>query len=211
MILRRLSLQQKALRLLFILTRGASVRDAPGPRGEVAVFEGITRLNAMAFWVRYPDYLANELLDLYETSRDSVLLHAVGRIFADEEPTLRADAMIRFRYGAYEKVDTELSFLASLGLVARVRRVTGDQTREADFLLMPRAFDIADRAAADHPTLAWYSHRMELVLRVADAHGDTALKRRQYLQPEYAATPFSREIPSITQRVWDRYKGLCDG
>lgn len=54
-----------ALRLLFILVAGSE--DADKPTQEfVKVFRAEKRLMAIDFLVRYPDYLGDALLDLYE-------------------------------------------------------------------------------------------------------------------------------------------------
>jgi hypothetical protein len=206
---RIMSPQQRAIRLLYTLTAGAERFTAPGPAGEAAVFRGVTRLNAMAFWVRYPDYLANELLSIFEQQNDREALTAAGRILDDEEPLLRSDAMIRFRHGAYEKMDSDLSFLASRRILRRAKWVAGDQTLDVQYLLMPLAFELAERAAREFPSLCWYSDRMELVLKVVRHLGDMALKRQQYLQPEYATTAQGTPIPSIEHRVRERYLALA--
>jgi len=129
--------QQRAARLLYTLTAGAERLRAPGPSGEVAVFRGVTRLNAMAFWVRYPDYLANELLSIVEQQNDREALAAAGRILDEEEPVLRSDAMIRFMRGAYEKMDSDLSFLAARRILRQAKWLSGDQALDVQYLLMP--------------------------------------------------------------------------
>ena len=59
---------QKAMRLLAVLVAGREDLPRPGPDGEVAIFRGETRLHALMFWLRSPDYLAWELLELAEFS-----------------------------------------------------------------------------------------------------------------------------------------------
>ncbi len=48
-----------AIRLLFVLTAGSETPRTQ-TKNEEAVFCGETRLNAWDFWMRYPDYLADE-------------------------------------------------------------------------------------------------------------------------------------------------------
>ena len=76
-----------ALRLLFILHAGARPIDPPDPQtGIIGIFEGEKRLMAIDFWVRYPDYLADQLLDLYDQTKDPALLAEIQAIFDREEP-----------------------------------------------------------------------------------------------------------------------------
>ena len=208
---RKMGIQQKAARLLFILTKGAAPLDTPGTSGEIAVFNGATRLHAMAFWVRYPDYLADELLDIVQTGGDRTLLPQVGEILESEEPHLSLDAMIRFHYGAWEKVDEELAFLGTHDLVRLAKRIKGEQVQDVSFLIKPRAFDVAARIEREFPLLSWYASRMTLVLRVVNAVGEAGLKQKQYLQQEYADTQLGQVIPAITARVRARYTLMSRG
>lgn len=53
------------------------------------------RLQALDFWLRNPDYLADELLDEYEAGRRPDALNVVRKIFDDQEPDLRRLPMAR--------------------------------------------------------------------------------------------------------------------
>lgn len=53
-----------ALRLLFILVRGSTVLEQ-AVDGWDRVFYGEKRALAIDFWLRYPDYLADQLVDIY--------------------------------------------------------------------------------------------------------------------------------------------------
>lgn len=55
----------------------------------VCVLHSQSRLQALDFWMRNPDYLANELLTEFETSGERDLLTIAQRIFDDREPDLR--------------------------------------------------------------------------------------------------------------------------
>ena len=87
---------QDAVRLLMLINEAAesmSADDVAGdPRLETAV--GVVRtqvrLQKLDFWVRNPDYLANELLNDYESGdQDPALLQIAGEILDSEEPELR--------------------------------------------------------------------------------------------------------------------------
>lgn len=205
---RKLTPHQNAVRVLFILKWGAVPLVPVGSDGAVAAFQGEARLHALDFWVRNPDYLAHELLDLYATTKDRTLLDKVEAIFADEEPDLRHYPMIRYRFGAYERIDNTLSVLVSRGLVRIVSEIQGGRVVETEFRLMPVALTLADSIVVEFPGLVWYAERAGLVATIAGARGGSALKLRQYEQLEYAKTELGRTIPSITARVKDRLEAL---
>ena len=199
---------QSAIRLLFILVKGSTPLPQPDPGGASSVFKGEARLHAFDFWIRYPDYLADELLDLFEANRDQQVLAAARAIFADEEPDLRRYPMIRYRFGAYERIDNALAVLRSRDLVRLERVTSATQVRETDFLVMPKAHSLAEEIAADFPALEWYARRAKMVADLAQDRGGTALKEHQYKKAEYAETQLRGIIPSIANRVKERMESL---
>jgi hypothetical protein len=79
-----------ALRLLFILHAGArSPEGSEAPAGVAGVFEGEKRLMAIDLWVRYPDYLADQLLNIYEPTKDPALIGQIRTIFNLDERDVR--------------------------------------------------------------------------------------------------------------------------
>src|SRR5215216_5048159 len=75
-----------AIRLLFILVHCSKPLPEPDPvTGAIRIFHAEKRALAIDFWIRYPDYLADELLDLFEDTHDPELLKAVQHIFQQEE------------------------------------------------------------------------------------------------------------------------------
>lgn len=207
---RTLTTQQKALRLLAVLVAGSERLTAPGSGGEIGIFRGETRLNALMFWLRNPDYLAWELLDAYANRRDAGLLTFVDQMLADEEPILRRDAMPKWRFGAYEPIDDEMAVLAMHGLVRTVMRPVGQKSAGNDFLLFDRSYELASQLGGN-PAYGWYARRMWVVLKVAGGRSGSDLKDHQYQQLEYASTPSSGLIPPITQRVEAKLRQLMAG
>jgi len=194
---------QKAMRLLAILVAGREDLPRPGPDGEIAIFRGETRLNALMFWLRSPDYLAWELLELANESGDQRHIAVAARIIEDEEPVLRRDAMAKWRFGAYEPLDDELAKLSSLELVRAVMRPVGPKSAGNDFLLFPRTMALV-ATLGENPAYNWYADRMVLVLKVADGRSGSALKERQYQHQAYASTRGHSPIPSIASQVTER-------
>ncbi len=197
-----------ALRILFILKAGGSPA-APADADVALVFKGEARLQAFDFWVRNPDYLAAELLDAYVETKDNSCFEAAQAILDDEEPDLRRVPMIRYFFGAYERLDDALSLLRSRALL----RITGtkganNKVLETDFVLTKAGHDACSMAVAQEPILQWYADRAQLVAKVAGSMGGTALKQKQYQRASYAETKLGGIIPAITDDVRRRIEQL---
>lgn len=196
-----------ALRLLFILVRGGEPLRAPSD-GWDQVFIGEKRALAIDFWIRYPDYLADELLDLYEDSGDAEAFEAACTIFEREEPDVRVAKMIRWRRGAYDDLQTSLAVLASRQLVRTMKRKLPAGGWQYEFMTGAHSRDFLAEAVASQPVLGWYERQVYLALKVAGGMSGSALKEIHYEDPEYASTPYGSPIPSIRDRVLDRIRRL---
>jgi hypothetical protein len=200
--------QRDALRLLYILVEGSTPLPEPDESGAVALFRGESRLFAFDFWVRNPDYLADELLDLFEEDGDVSHLETAKSIFAAEEPEVRRYPMLRYRFGAYERLDNALSILRSRNLILIPVKRAGEKIRETDFLVMPEAITLAEHIVEEFPDLAWYRTRTKIVSNLAGGRGGAALKKQQHEQIEYHAATLGSTIPSIAGRVRERLNRL---
>lgn len=196
---------QSAVRLLACICAGATPVQAPelGP-DVVGVLRAQSRLQALDFWVRYPDYLANELLNEFEATGDRGDLDLARRILDEREPDLRRVPMVRFHFGAFEPLHNPLSILRSRDLVRQRREGEPGHVRETAYLMTTAGREAMRGLADAAPELAWYRDRAEVAVRVAGGAGGAALKGRQYLQEEYAATPLKGTIPPIADRVRER-------
>lgn len=198
------SRHRDALRLLFILVAGGE--DANEPTEDVArIFRAEKRLMAMDFLVRYPDYLGDALLDLYEETGEQELLEAVQNIFQNDEPCVRLVRMVRWRHGAYQNAEDALAMLSYYGL-ARPMQLAGDdgKVRRYEYLVSRRAISFLEKCVEDHPDLVWYRDRLTLVMRVAAGKSGSALKEWQYEHPEYGNTIQGDVIPTIREHVEQR-------
>jgi hypothetical protein len=198
---------QKAMRLFAVLVAGC---ERPAPEGAEAVFRGEVRLHAMMFWLRNPDYLAWEVLDAYERTGERALLAAAREMLTDDEPILRRDAMLKWRFGAYEPLDDEMAILASHRLVRTIMKPAGPKSAGNDFLLLPGASALA-ASLADNVAYRWYGERMRIVAKVAGSDGGATLKDRQYKHLEYGSTRSHDPIPPILPRVLDRLARITGG
>ncbi|WPB73933.1 hypothetical protein KYC5002_33465 [Archangium violaceum] len=197
-----------ALRLLYIFVNGAEPLPHPDSSGATVIFRGEAKLHAYDFWMRNPDYLAEELLDLFVKSGEKQYLVEAEGIFAAEEPDIRRFPMIRYRFGAYERLDDTLALLKSRDLIRITGTKAGVKVMETDFLVMPIAIQSAQAIEKDFPVLKWYARRALLVAEIAAGRGGAALKKRQYEQADYAETQMGGVIPPITARVRARLAAL---
>lgn len=195
------SSHRDALRILFVLRAGGSPVEPPTSE-DALIFRGEARLQAFDFWMRNPDYLAAELLDLFAETKDESYYKAAQTILDDEEPDLRRVPMVRYFFGAYERLDDALSLLRSRDLI----RITGtkgtnNKVLETDFVLTKSGYDTCATAVSQEPILQWYADRAKLVAKVAGTMGGTALKQKQYQRASYAETKLGGVIPAITEDV----------
>ncbi|WP_246657623.1 hypothetical protein [Cohaesibacter sp. CAU 1516] len=199
-----------ALRLLFILVVGSD--DAAEPTEEcVKVFSAEKRLMAMDFLVRYPDYLADALLDVVETEGDVELLEKVVGIFDADEPSVRLVRMVRWKRGAYENIEDALSLLSYYGLVRSMQLKGEDgKVRRYEYQISSKAVAFLDKCVTDHPRLVWYRERMMLVMRVASNKSGSKLKDWQYEHPTYGQTLHGDLIPSIRGEVEKRLRRISE-
>jgi hypothetical protein len=195
-----------ALRLLFILVKAGNDLTSPHD-GWDRVCIGEKRVLAIDFWLRYPDYLADELLDLYEATGDVTALEAAEQIFENDEPDVRIVKMIKWRRGAFDDLQTSLSILRYRGLARSMKRKL-PHGFQYEFITGPAARDFIAEALRAQPALAWYDTQTDLALRIAEGKSGTALKGIHYTDEVYAGTPYGAPIPSIRDRVLDRLRSI---
>ncbi|MFD9452692.1 hypothetical protein ACFWBC_06340 [Streptomyces sp. NPDC059985] len=207
------SREQDAVRILLLIhgasetPNGAELAD-PQLAGTVGVVRTQVRLQKLDFWLRNPDYLADELLTDYESSREPGLLRWAGKILDSEEPEVRRYPMLRHHFGAYEPLDDALAVLRSAGLVIRRRRGTVNRVRQHDYYLLRAGQEVVHEIVSEVPAFKYYVERVELVVALADGLGGTDLKRRQYLQREYAEAARGTRIGSVSVRARERLARL---
>lgn len=206
-----------AVRLLLLLDAavvevGSNLLQV-APPGAVGVVRTQTRLQKLDFWLRYPDYLADELLTDYESSGERILLEIASAILDSDEPELRSIPMLRYKFGAYEPLDMAMSVLSVAGLAVVRWSRTEQRVRQYDYYLTGLGRATARSCVDDFPELAWYGERTRLVVALAQGTGmtGTALRKRQYLQRDYAGTGLNEEIASIAARARRRLHALKAG
>lgn len=203
---------QHAIRLLVLMDRtGEAVADDDPPTAVKAVRSEL-RLQAMDFWMRNPDYLADQLITAVESGALAAGMLDIARsLLEDPEPDLHYYPMPRWFYGAYEAIDDAMALLETYGL-ATFRRSgePGSKSRRNQMFLTAAGEQTVGELAADS-VLGWYVRQAELVAAVA---GDTVgykLKERQYEQATYAGTELGLDIAPIAEHVRKRLDGLRSG
>lgn len=212
--LRRTTRHQDALRLLFLLdVAGFDVTPAAPPNA-VAVIHSQTRLQALDFWMRNPDYLANELLEDVERGvRGPEAIEIARQVVQSDEPLLRRYPMIRWLFGAYEPLDNALGLLRAAGLIQLVRdgNPASGHVREHHYYLLSAGRLALKQLLTEHEEFSWYRDRALLVADLAGTVGGAALKERQYRQAEYAETTHGSRIEPILSRVRKRLSEMTRG
>lgn len=200
---------QHAIRLLALLDRcGETVTDLDPP-DTIKVVRSELRLQAMDFWMRNPDYLADELITQVDGGLDPSYLQRARGLLDDPEPDLRWYPMPRWLFGAYEPLDDAFSLLEVYGL-ATVRRAgePGKKRQRSQFYLTPPGVDAVAEITTD-PVLSWYTEQAVLVHLVACNDRGGELKKRQYEQATYAETELGSRIGPITEHVRTRLAALA--
>jgi hypothetical protein len=199
---RRTSAEQDAVRLLVVLGAAGGPVGDDAPAGAVAELRAESRLHALDFWLRNPDYLAYELLNQYRDGgrQQRELLDAARGVLADGEVDVRTFPMLRYLFGAYEEIDEAFSLLGAYDL-ARVVRRPASEHRRRDFYLMPPGRTLLDTLPERAAELTWYMERAALVAKVAGDRGGDALKQHQKQQTEYRLTRWGQRIGSIAADI----------
>jgi hypothetical protein len=209
---------QDAVRLLMLIKEAAEPVAAADIAGDAALETAVgvvrtqVRLQKLDFWVRNPDYLANELLNDYENGdNDPALLQMAGEILDSEEPELRRYPMLRYLFGAYEDLEDALAVLRQADLVVRRKKGRPGHVVQTNYFLLEAGSEMVKRIRQEFEDLAWYSYRSALVVELADGQGATQLRDRQYIQEEYLKTPNGVRIPSIAECARKRLADIRAG
>ncbi|MEV4902974.1 hypothetical protein AB0K08_16770 [Citricoccus sp. NPDC055426] len=211
---RTTSVYQDAVRLLLLIDAAAEPiaesEIAAAPTGAVAVLHSQVLLQKLDFWLRNPDYLADELLSRYERESNPDDLDLARHILESDEPEVRSYPMLRYLFGAYEPLDEALSVLRTPGLIIRRKRGMPGHTTQHDYYLTDSGRTTAQTIIEQAPDLAYYTERATLVADLAAGRRGSALRDIQYLQPEYADAELGTHIAGIADRARRRLKAALD-
>lgn len=205
----RATREQRVVRILFLMDRAGEPPGDAAPEGAYSLMRGQTRLQALDFWLRNPDYLAYELLtEFHLDPAKRWALSAAGEILGTREPEIRRLPMAKYRHGAFERLDDSLAVLTCRRMVVHEPRAGSRKVHEHNYWLTESGHAFANQLLDHDPVFQWYADRADLIGRLAGDVGGAALKDRQYRQPEYAETRSNHLIPPIADRVRDRLAEL---
>lgn len=201
---------QTATRLLVILDILGTACPDGSPDGAVSVVASLTRLAKLDFWLRNPDYLADDLLTDLEAGliiRSEIEAH-IARMLSGGAPSLHRYPMRRYFFGAYDRIDDALSILKSYGQITHRRTHETDTKSRRDYFLLEAGRASLERMRAGIPELTWYDEQARAISLIADASQGASARRRQYEHPEYEEAEHGLLIPPITDRVITRATDL---
>jgi hypothetical protein len=177
----------------------------------VKVIRATSRLAKLDFWLRNPDYLANELLNDVESQAlaPGVALPHVERMLKGSAPELHLYPMQRYMYGAWELPDNAMALLKSHRLVdqRRTTEAAADNSGRArrDYFLLKAGADVLANMRTEVEQLNWYDLQADAIALLNVGPSGAAARVRQYEQPEYAATPVGQIIAPILTRTKERF------
>lgn len=207
-------IERQAVRILFII-RFCGEETAPSlplPFADLFDYwiESEIKLQKVEFWVRYPDYLADALLDVCSSPktahRRADIMGIVYKIFEDREPIVRTVPMQRLWYGAYESLDRVMSFLISRRLVKGRQQEHGHHSTA--FFLTSRGSELVQRLLDECPETQWYANRCTLIREFWGHLSGSKLGKIQHNNPIYHQTQIAGLIRSIEPEVRKKYRDL---
>ncbi|WP_370615176.1 hypothetical protein [Mumia sp. Pv 4-285] len=200
---------QHALRLLVLADRTGEASADGDPSVAVKAVRSELRLQAMDFWMRNPDYLADEVISqVVDGTLGNKYLKVARSLLEDPEPDLHHYPMPRWFYGAYEAIDDAMSLLETYGLATFRRSGTPGTKSHRNQVFITADGVAAVAEVAKDSELDWYTRQADLVALVAGDTVGTKLKERQYEQATYAGTQLGLDIAPIADHVRKRLDGL---
>lgn len=209
---------QSAARILILLDKLGDIPtnadDAIMP-GCVRVIRAQSRLAKLDFWLRNPDYLADELLTDLEAGllTDDLVLPLVHSMLEGTAPKLHIYPMQRYRFGAWEIPDNALAVLKFYGMVDHRRAAEMDASNAGkarrDYYLLPPGIATLTKIRSTVDQIDWYDQQADAIALLEASTTGAAARKRQYEQPEYASTPIGADIGSILGRTRERFDAMA--
>lgn len=178
------------------------------------VFKSEVKIQKIDFLIRYPDYLAHELLELINdlTSSDfrEDIKYYVREIFRSEEPELRREEMLRYLFGAYEEIDHTIAFFMSVGFIEfESKKNASGRVVDKFYYITDRGLDKIENEILTRLDKAnWYKARCLLIRQYFGDLSGTELKVRQYAYEEYKNTPINEYIRGIQENVRAKFRNI---
>ncbi|QOR65101.1 hypothetical protein IM538_14805 [Cytobacillus suaedae] len=179
-------------------------------------FKSEVRIQKIDFLIRYPDYLAAELLWLIESGevnseiQKNEIKSIIINIFRDNEPEIKREDMLRFFFGAYEDIDDIIAFLVSVGFIEYTskRSSIGRIYEKVYYLTNLGCEKIENEILTNLEKASWYKKRCEIIKVYFGSLTGSELKVRQYEHKEYKSTPLNEYIIGIQFEVVEKFRDI---
>lgn len=192
------------LRIIIILYTFCE-RLEKGSNGNYGVFRTETKIQALDFLLRYPDFLSMELMDLMDNDLSvdrTEIQKIVQDIYQSREPDLRVEEMEKFFHGAYESIDDVVAFLVSVGFVKHEsKKRTDGKKYDKSYYITHGCADKIESNLKIIPTVTWYFERCQLIKKYFNHFSGSELKKRQYRYSEYRDISYRNHIRNINDKV----------
>lgn len=199
------SSKQDAVRLLFILAEIGEAPSSDAPEGAVLYIEGQAKLQALDFWLRNPDYLANELLNEYQKDKLKInLFYKAKEILNSDELVTRNFPMLRYLFGAFEALDNSFSILSCYKFATFDKISIKNKTKIYKYYLYKEGLEAAIKIVKEYPDLSWYQERCRLIKSIFGDLPGSKLKEMQHQQSDYHNTSYHSPITNIKDKVQKR-------
>ena len=194
--------------ILYIFSEKYSDETKPSYK---KLFQGETKIQKIDFWLRNPDYLSYELLQVAKKdfTKKIDIKGIVKKIFQENEPIIRRTEMKKFFYGAYEDLDDVISFLISVGLVQFDSKMAKDtRIRNKKYYITNLAVEKVEKNISELSFLRWYFDRCGLIKEFFGSKSGSELKDAQYEIEQYSNASYGHTIEGISPLVKDEFYNL---
>ncbi|MDH5665813.1 MAG: hypothetical protein OEY10_05915 [Nitrosopumilus sp.] len=192
------------LRILLIICFFSEEHSDESRPERVRIFKSEARIQKIDFLIRYPSYLAYELLTLMkEKNLDrSTLKNIVSNIFSSHEPQIRTQEMMRFFHGAYDKLDEIILFLKSFDFLEfESERGVDGRVINKKYFLTCKGHESITNNLSKIKSIKWYFERCELIKTYFGDYSASDLIIRQYNIQEYRDTQLRQTIRDIEEET----------
>jgi hypothetical protein len=205
-----LKFYKERFRVLLIIYFFSEDYDSEDEKNIVKLLYGEIKIQAIDFFIRNPDYLANELLAIAENepTQANDIKDIVKQIYEEKEPEIRRVEMEKFFFGAWEDIDDIVAFLISRGLIKYESKLRIDgRVAEKHYYITKKAAQRLEAIRNTSPA-EWYFKRCEIIKRFLGNATGCELKAKQYQVSEYSSTPYKAKIKGIDDKVIDKFHSL---
>ncbi len=198
-----------AARLLLILTRFAVPIDDESRQLPCLPGHEFNRhftpeyyLQMLDFLLRYPGYLAYELIELHRLGIDATrdrdgMMELIRSVLGETEPEFLTLPFRKFWRGAYERLDDVEAWWYARRLVYAALESKGSARPQKHYFLTRLAETEAERLVTAVEHAWWYAERIDLIFRFFGGLSAARVKELQYAHEAYRQAQLDETIPDL--------------